>query len=105
MTYHIVSKDEIKNIVTDPDNFNASFIINFVKKNGQQRKMICRRDVISHLSKRTTSKGLLYSAKDKGLMSVFDIEDMSYKMVSLDSINSAKINNSHYAVDFSITSV
>lgn len=56
------------------------FSVEFVKKNGDRRRMICRTGVTSRLKGGT----LKYDPKKYDLMTVFDSEKDDYRMVPLD---------------------
>lgn len=62
------------------------FHVNFIKKDGSERKMLCRTGVTKHL------KGgeLSYDPIEKGLLSVFDMEKGEYRMVNLNTIITIK---------------
>ena len=69
------------------------FSVDFVKRTtGEIRHMVCRRGVTKHL------KGgeLGYNAKEKDLLSVFDMQKNGYRMISLDSLITLKCHGAEY---------
>ncbi len=58
---------------------SSIFSATFIKKNGDERKMLCRLNVIKHL------KGgeLAYDAKARNLLPVFDMQKEAYRMISI----------------------
>ena len=64
------------------------FTIEFVKKDGSLRKMNARRGV----RKGTVGKGLKYNAVERGLLPVFDMQKLDFRMVNFDTIVSYTIH-------------
>lgn len=63
------------------------FAVEFVKKDGTLRKMICRTGVKAHL------KGgeLPYDPMTKGLLGVFDMQAQDYRMINLNTITAISL--------------
>lgn len=58
------------------------FSCEFVKKDGSLRKMRCRTGVTKYLQ----GGELAYDPIEKGLLSVFDMENQGYRMINLRTI-------------------
>jgi hypothetical protein len=58
------------------------FSVEFIKLNGEHRKMVCRLGVKKHLR----GGSLSYDAKSLNLLPVFDMEKGDYRMINFDSI-------------------
>lgn len=87
-----VSRDDLIKMIKDTR--GAFFTVNFVKKDGTTRVMNARFGVKKYL------KGgeLPYDPIAKGLLPVFDVQDMAYRMINTKTILSAKIGNNEYIV-------
>jgi hypothetical protein len=74
------------------DTKGAFFTVTFVKKDGTTRVMNARFGVKKYL------KGgeLPYDPIAKGLLPVFDVKKMEYRMINTATILSAEINGQHY---------
>jgi hypothetical protein len=68
------------------------FTVEFVKKNGRLRRMNCRLGVTYCCN----GKGLKYDPLARGLLPVYDMQAKGYRMVSLDTIKSIKLNGKEY---------
>jgi hypothetical protein len=71
------------------------FTVEFVKLNGEVRKMTCRLGVKKHLK----GGSLGYDAKEKNLLPVFDMVKQEYRMINFDSIIYLKVDNEIYEND------
>jgi hypothetical protein len=71
------------------------FSVQFVKKDGTIRDMVCRRGVKKHL------KGgeLKFDAKGRGLLSVFDMQKEAYRFINTKTLIKAKINGVEYDIN------
>jgi hypothetical protein len=79
-------------LLTDLKKNGQIFTAVFIKKDGTLRVMNCRCGV-----KKYTKGGTLgYNATEKGLMSVFDLEKMEYRMINLDTLLSIVHRGKHY---------
>jgi hypothetical protein len=67
---------------------NKIFTVEFVKLNGEVRKMTARLGVTKHLK----GGSLGYDAKSKNLLSVFDMVKKQYRMINFDSIIYLKVD-------------
>jgi len=56
------------------------FRVDFVKKNGEKRKMICRSGVKKHLR----GGKMAYDPTERGLKVVFDAQKRAYRMIPTD---------------------
>lgn len=70
------------------------FSVEFIKANGERRKMVCRTGVKKHL------KGgeLPYDPVVKGLLPVFDLHKNAYRMIPLDRVLNIKLSGDEYEV-------
>lgn len=66
---------------------NTIFSVKFIKKDGSERKMICRFGVQKDL----TSQGLAYNPKEKGYLTVYDMEKKGYRTINTATITDIKI--------------
>ena len=68
-------------------NGSLIFSCTFTKSDGTKRKMVCRTGVKKYL------KGgeLPYDPVEKGLLPVFDLEKMAYRMIPLSRVETIKI--------------
>lgn len=68
------------------------FSVQFIKKDGTLRDMVCRLGVKKYL------KGgeLKFDAKSRGLLPVFDMQKQAYRMINTNTLVSAKINGEKY---------
>lgn len=72
------------------------FSVQFIKKDNSLRDMNCRTGV----SKYVKGVGLAYDPKDYGLVTVFDAQKMSYRMISLKTLISIRAEGQLYlAID------
>lgn len=83
MTLH-----EIVELVNKGQIFSAEF----VKKNGDIRKMVCRLGVVKHL------KGgeLKFDAKAMNLLPVYDMQKKGYRMINISTLRQLKISGQVY---------
>ena len=63
------------------------FSVEFVKKDGSKRKMVCRTGV----KKGTSGKGMKYDPIKKGLLPVFDMQKGAFRMINLETITKLTI--------------
>ena len=66
----------------------------FTKKDGEKRKMICRRGV----SKYVTGKGLGFNPGSRDLVGVFDMQKRAYRFISLNTLEKIKVNGTEYEI-------
>lgn len=75
------------------DNSNGKFFtVEFIKKNGDLRKMNCRIGV----SKYVTGKGLTFEPSDYNLRVVFDLQKHDYRMINLETVRRIIMNGHVY---------
>lgn len=70
------------------------FSIEFIKANGELRRMVCRTGV----SKGITGKGLAYTPKDYDLLTVYDLANAGYRMVRLNTLRRVTIGGNAFKV-------
>ena len=58
------------------------FSVEFVKKDGSLRKMVCRLGV----KKGVKGVGMSYDPTEKGLLCVYDMQKLAFRMISLKTI-------------------
>ena len=63
------------------------FSVNFIKKNGDLRKMVCRLNV----KKGVKGVGMSYDPTSKGLLCVFDVVKNGFRMIVINTIQNIKI--------------
>lgn len=80
---------EIKDLIESTNGKIFSAV--FIKKNGEERTMVCRLDVKKHL------KGgkLSFDPDKKNLIGVFDMKN-GYRFINIDTIKSLTINKQTY---------
>lgn len=70
------------------------FSVNFLKKDGSIRDMVCRLGVTKHL--KGGVKG--YDSNDFNLVTVFDMQKKGYRSISLDTLKTVTINGNSWEV-------
>lgn len=93
---NVITKDEAAVLM---DNSNGViFRVNFVKKNGEERQMVCRTGVRRYV----TGEGMKYDPRSRGLLPVFDMQirqgAKSYRMINKDTVTNLKIRGEEYEV-------
>lgn len=68
------------------------FSVSFIKKDNTLRKMRCRTGVTKHLQ---GGGELAYDPIEKGLLSVFDMENQGYRMINLRTIVNISLEIDH----------
>jgi hypothetical protein len=71
------------------------FSVEFIKLNGEHRKMVCRLGVKKHLR----GGSLSYDARSLNLLPVFDMEKGEYRMINFDSIINVTVDGVCYEND------
>ena len=66
----------------------------FIKKNGEKRKIVCRRGV----SKYVTGKGLKFKPEECSLVGVFDMHKKAYRFINLETLQSLKVKGQDYKI-------
>lgn len=70
------------------------FRVTFTKKDGTVRTMVCRLGVTSHLRGGCQP----YNPGNYGLVTVFDMQQLGYRNINLDTTSEIKINGKVYKV-------
>jgi len=68
------------------------FSVDFIKKNGEARTMVCRLGVKSHLR----GGELPFCPVEKGTLPVFDMQKQAYRMINLDTVTELRANGQVY---------
>jgi hypothetical protein len=63
------------------------FSVEFIKKDGSLRRMKCRLNV----KKGVKGVGMSYNPIDKGLLPVFDMDKLAFRMININTITRLKI--------------
>lgn len=71
------------------------FSVQFRKKDGTDRHMVCRLGVKKHL----TGKGLSYDPAHYNLLPVYDVHKSGYRMINLKTISALQIDKIVYVVN------
>ena len=72
----------------------------FTKKNGEKRKMVCRRDV----KKYVTGKGLRYNPEEHNLITVYDMQkckidpERAYRNINLNTLEQLRVKGINYNI-------
>ena len=79
------------------------FAVKFIKKDGTERFMICRRGVQKHLNLEgelvgLKGTGMSYNPEEKRLITVFDLAKREYRMVNELSLREVHIDGIKYLV-------
>jgi hypothetical protein len=71
---------------------NKIFAVEFIKKDGSLRKMVCRLGVKKHL------KGgeLKYSPEDFNYLTVFDLQSEEYRTINVNTLRSLTFDGINY---------
>ena len=93
-----ITKDTAKQYIykTNGKIFSAVF----TKKDGEKRKMVCRRNVRKYV----TGKGLSYNPEERGLVTVYDMQkckvdpERAYRTINLETLEQIKIEGATYKV-------
>lgn len=87
-TIRTVARQHFLSAFMHETNDGKIFTVEFTKKNGQLRKLNGRRKV----SQGTNGKGMNYNPVDRGLLPVFDMQKLAWRMVNFDTIVSYAIH-------------
>ena len=66
----------------------------FTKKDGEKRKMVCRRGV----SKYVTGKGLGFNPATHDLIGVFDMQKKSYRFINTNTLEQITVQGKTYTI-------
>lgn len=71
------------------------FRVTFIKRTtGEERVMVCRMGV----TKDVTGKGLSYDPKDKGLITVYDMQKKGYRSLPIEGIKEIRLSGEIYVI-------
>lgn len=89
----VLPKEEVRQRIQDLH--GKIFSVEFYKKNGEYRKMLCRTDVKKYL------KGgeLPFDIYEKGLVPVYDLQKEGYRVIPIDRVQSIKLQGNEYKVN------
>lgn len=87
-----MSREEVREAIM---NLNGKlFSVNFIKKDGSERKMLCRTGVKKGLK----GEGLAFDPIQKNLVSVWDMQASGYRFIPVDRILSIKLQGEEYEI-------
>ncbi len=66
----------------------------FTKKDGEKRKMVCRRGVAKYVK----GVGLKFKPEECNLIGVFDMHNKGYRFINLETLQSLKVKGRDYKV-------
>ena len=66
----------------------------FVKKDGEKRKIVCRRGV----SKYVTGKGLGFNPGSRDLVGVFDMQKKAYRFINTNTLEQITVQGKTYTI-------
>ena len=66
----------------------------FTKKDGEKRKMVCRRGV----SKYVSGVGLKFKPEERSLIGVFDMHKRAYRFINLETLEKIKVSGTEYEI-------
>ena len=75
-----LSRSRVLDLVRDAG--GKIFRIDFVKKDGSDRRMICRTGVKKHV----TGRGMSWDPEERGYVVVFDLQKRQYRMVNTGTV-------------------
>lgn len=75
-----MDKNEAKKLIAAQG--GRIFYVTFIKKDGTERRMLCRRQV----KKGIKGIGMAYKPEDYDLVTVFDMEKQAYRTINLNTI-------------------
>ena len=76
------------------ENKGKIFTASFIKKNGEMRKINARLGV----KKQIKGVGMAYNPELKGLLTVYDMQKKSYRMLNVNTLLTLNINSVKYEV-------
>ena len=66
----------------------------FMKKDGEKRKMVCRRSVAKYVK----GVGLRFKPEERDLIGVFDMHKKAYRFINVKTLEQLKIKGVNYKV-------
>ena len=67
----------------------------FTKKDGEKRKMVCRRGVAKYVK----GVGLKFKPEERALMGVFDTHKKAYRFINMKTLEQIKVKGIEYKVN------
>ena len=67
----------------------------FTKKDGEKRKMVCRRSVAKYVK----GIGLKFKPEEKDLIGVFDMHKVAYRFINVKTLEKLKVKGIEYIVN------
>jgi hypothetical protein len=87
----MITKEEAKKMIHNTN--DKIFSVNFTKKDGSARQMVCRRKV----TKGVKGVGMSYNPSDYNLIPVYDMSK-GFRMINASTITELKIEGINYKV-------
>ena len=66
----------------------------FTKKDGEKRKMVCRRSVAKYVK----GVGLKFKPEERDLIGVFDMHKKAYRFISINTLEQLKVKGIIYKI-------
>jgi hypothetical protein len=66
----------------------------FTKKDGEKRKMVCRRSVAKYVK----GVGLRFKPEERDLIGVFDMHKKAYRFINVNTLEQIKVKGINYKV-------
>ena len=89
-----LTKVRAMGMILGETNNGRIFSVQFTKKNGEHRNMLCRRGV----SKGVNGNGARYNAISKALLHVYDMHKGVWRSINFETINQISLNGHQYRV-------
>jgi len=87
-----INKDKAKQYIYDTNGKIFSAV--FMKKDGEKRKIVCRRGVSKHV----TGKGLKFNPESRELIGVYDMHKKAYRFINIKTLEKIKIDGEEYFI-------
>ena len=87
-----IDKDTAKKYIYNTNGKIFSAV--FTKKDGEKRKMVCRRGV----SKYVTGKGLGFNPGSRNLIGVFDMQKRAYRFINSNTLEQITVQGKTYTI-------
>ena len=87
-----INKDKAKKYIYDTNGKIFSAV--FVKKDGEKRKIVCRRGV----SKYVTGKGLGFNPGSRELIGVYDMQKKAYRFINASTLEQITVQGKTYTI-------
>jgi hypothetical protein len=91
-----ISKEEAKKLIKGSGGQFVS--VEFIKKNGDVRKLNGRMGVHSSKYAPLKNVGLAYDPDEYGLIGIFDAQNKGYRMVNINTLLGMKIDGKEYQI-------